>query len=279
MTELTVSVHPELETIVNFAPALKDLINSEVTIVISDNEKIVSQIVASELDFGEITNKPLVQQDPMVEVLRTKKMGLMTVPKHIYGVPFRGAISPLFSKSGELLGTLSINTTLSNQENLIDVAGHLSLSSEEMSASVNEIAQSANELKKTMEHLSNSQIEMFNEVESSTKMLEMINTVAKNTRILGFNAGIEAARSGEHGRGFSVVAKEITKLADLSAQSVDEIRQLMNQLKSRVDDVKQVVHYTSEVSTQQSEAIHEISKAMDSFSLIVNDIEGLAKKV
>ena len=61
----------------------------------------------------------------------------------------------------------------------------------------------------------------------------MINAVTKNTRILGVNAGIEAARSGEYGRGFGVVAKEITRLADQSAHSVNEIKQLHDELKRR----------------------------------------------
>lgn len=279
MIQSEVALHPELETILNFAPSLVNLIHADVTVVISDKERILSQIIASELNFGDVSNKPLRPQDPMVDVIRTKKPRMMTVPKEIYGVPFRGAISPLFSKSGELLGTLSINTTLSNQENLIEVANHLSLSSEEMHASVQHMTQSADFLNKTMDHLAESQVDMFNQVENSAKMLEMINTVAKNTRILGFNAGIEAARSGEHGRGFAVVAKEITKLADLSAQSVDEIRQLMTQLKSRVDEVKQIVNETSGISRQQFESIHEISEAMENFTGIVNNIEGLAKKV
>ncbi|MER2107065.1 MAG: methyl-accepting chemotaxis protein [Solibacillus sp.] len=279
MMQAQVALHPELETILNFAPALTELVHSEVTVVISDKERILSQIIASDLNFGEIINKPLQPKDPMVEVIRSKRSRVMTLPKEIYGVPFRGAISPLFSKSGELLGTLSINTTLSNQQNLIEVANVLSLSSEEMQASVQEITYAASALNNTMGHLATSQADMFKQVESSAKMLDMINTVAKNTRILGFNAGIEAARSGEHGRGFAVVAKEITKLADLSAQSVEEIRQLMLQLRSRVDEVKQIVDETSGISQQQFESIHEISEAMESFTAVVGDIEGLAKKV
>ena len=82
---------------------------------------------------------------------------------------------------------------------------------------------------------------MRRQVETTTKILEMISAVAKNTRVLGFNAGIEAARSGEHGRGFSVVAKEITKLADQSASSVNEIKQLLDELNEKVDHVANIV--------------------------------------
>ena len=279
MITSTRTIHPELETLVNFSHTLKNLINSDVTLVISDIDKIICQVVSSELDFGDVHNKPLTEQDPMSNVIRTRKLQIMNVPKEIYGVPFRGAIAPVFSQTGELIGTISINTTLSNQINLIQVAGQLSMSSEEMNASTNELSNTANELINYMENLSYAQTEMFKQVENSSKMLEMINTVAKNTRILGFNAAIEAARSGEHGRGFSVVAKEITKLADLSAESVSEVRQLMQLLKLRVEEVKEIVNDTTGISNQQFDSIKEISTSMGNLTSVAEQIEELAKKL
>ena len=279
MVQTEAVLHPELETIVRLGPILKDLIHSEVTLVISDCEKIISQLVASDVNFGDIENKQLVEQDPMVEVLRTRKIKVMTLPKEVYGVPFRGAIAPIFAKNGELLGTLSINTTLSNQVNLVEMASQLATSSETLHNSVNDINSSAKELNRKVDYLSNYQMEMFQQVENSAKMLDMINTVAKNTRILGFNAGIEAARSGEAGKGFAVVAKEITKLADLSAHSVEEIRQLMRMLKLQVEQMKSIVQQTAEISHQQFEATSEISEIMNGFSYIIDEMERLAKKV
>lgn len=273
------AIHPELAAIVNLAPVLVKLINSEVTLIITDTEKVICQVVDSPLNFGDITNKPLEEKDPLRQVLASRKLQIMEVPKEIYGVPFRGANAPIYSKDGELLGALSINTTLSNQKNLIEVAEQLTMSSEEMSASTLELSNIANELKNHMDHLSHAQLEMYKQVDQSSKMLEVINGIAKNTRILGFNAGIEAARSGEYGRGFSVVAKEITKLADSSAKSVDDINQLMKLLKEQVNEVKEVVNLTATFSKQQFDSIHEISTAMNNLTEVAETIEELAKKI
>ena len=279
MSTINTVLHPELESIVNFAPTLKKLINSDVALVISDREKIVCQILSDELDFGDINNNRLTEQDPMYTVIRTKKVQVMDVPKEMYGVPFRGAIAPISSNTGEVIGSISLNTSLRNQTNLIEVAEQFTISSEEVQASTSQLSNTAHELLKYMENLSNAQAEMLKQVENSSKMLEMINNVAKNTRILGFNAGIEAARSGEHGKGFSVVAKEITKLADLSAKSVKEIRQLMDLLKTRVEQVKDIVNETNGISNQQFDSINEISNAMNNLTLVAEEIEGLAKKL
>ena len=120
---------------------------------------------------------------------------------------------------------------------------------------------------------------MQQQVENTTKILEMINVVAKNTRILGFNAGIEAARSGEFGRGFSVVAKEITKLADQSSDSVNEIRQLISQLNEKVDEVASIVNQSVVISQEQSTSINEISESVQHLTDVAEKIEGMAKDI
>ena len=161
----------------------------------------------------------------------------------------------------------------------MEVAEKFAASSEEISATTEELAVSSSKLSKYMHQLSTAQNEMHRQVETTTKILEMISAVAKNTRVLGFNAGIEAARSGEHGRGFSVVAKEITKLADQSASSVNEIKQLLDELNEKVDHVANIVDDTVHISTIQTTAIEEISQAIQYLTGGAEEIEELAKKI
>jgi len=63
------------------------------------------------------------------------------------------------------------------------------------------------------------------------KILRFVSEVAANSNLLGLNAAIEAARAGEHGRGFAVVAEEIRKMADNSASSVKEIREILRNIQ------------------------------------------------
>ncbi len=268
-----------LESIVHFAPTLKELYSKDVAITISDREKVIYHLDSSTIKMEDFSGTQLKENEPMFQVMRSRKMIQMDIPVEMYGFAGKIVVAPLISPDNQVVGSIAIAASLEDQIKLMNVAKQFVSSTEQISASTEVLASSANHFKHYIDDLAASQLEMKQQVESTTKILEMINAVAKNTRILGFNAGIEAARSGEYGRGFSVVAKEITKLADKSAESVDEIRNLLNQLKDKVDEVATVVKNTVETETNQSTAIEEISQTLQGLTDVAEEIENMSKRI
>lgn len=268
-----------LQFFLEHAGTIKQLFNEDVDVTVTDREKVLEHILSKELPVASSKGRVLNNDEPIKNVIRSNKRIVMEIPKESYGTPFTAVMAPIHGKTGEVVGAFAICKSTNKQIKLTQVAAKFASSSEEISASTEQLAGSASDFSHYMTQLADAQNEMHKQVEATTSILEMINGVAKNTRVLGFNAGIEAARSGEYGRGFGVVAKEITRLADQSAVSVNEIKQLLDDLNEKVENVAKIVENTVQISTDQTAVIDEISKAIQNLTDGAEEIEEMAKEI
>lgn len=159
----------------------------------------------------------------------------------------------------------SANRAVDATESGGELVGHLKEKSDAIVLANQRVAEVAHELQ--------------DKIVSAEEIIQIISQVATQTNLLALNASIEAARAGEAGRGFSVVADEIRKLADNTKQSIDKITDLLQGVTMLAGQTSDLVMHSVQASDEQASYIDQVTGSFTSISRVVdmlhNNMESL----
>lgn len=142
---------------------------------------------------------------------------------------------------------------------------HITQTSENLSNARNTISNMTHMVEtstQTQTELSSKLSSLTQDAEQTKQILSVINDIADQTNLLALNAAIEAARAGEHGRGFAVVADEVRKLAEKTQHSLVEIQASINLITQAIIDVGAQIDENTNNISKLSESSQEVDEQM-----------------
>lgn len=268
-----------LEHCVYLANILNDLYARDVAVTVTDREKILFYKPGQRIDIGAQVGGVLRAEFALYQAMQQKKriVKKQITPKS--GIPFITCAIPLTNKSGEVIGAMSMIEPVDDHEALHGMADRLSNSINILASSSQEISAQTEEISAVSKELADIAYQSQQQIKDSDRILGLIRDIASQTNLLGLNAAIEAARVGEMGRGFGVVAEEIRKLAATSAEAVNNIDKIIKAIQNDSNQTYYRVAQINDGISQIAEAIINVAESTQGCGNMANNLEEMANKL
>ncbi len=258
-----------LDCFVKIAPYLNSLTIDDIGVTVTDTEKYLTFVKGNQVPQLVNEGEPIPEGTVVAECMKKGRKVINKVSADIFGFPYIACGIPI-KENNKIIGAVSFVISIDKQEKLLSLAEELSSGLEELTQSSLLIDEGSEKLFDVTNRLLVKSSESNVHIEETDGILKFIQNIAGQTNLLGLNAAIEAARVGQEGRGFGVVAQEIRKLALNSSESIQKIEEILKGIKETSAEQSKIINEINSITRNQAEAIRNINSSVQQLYAAIN---------
>ncbi|MBE1555301.1 methyl-accepting chemotaxis protein [Sporosarcina limicola] len=260
-----------LQEITNNLHLFQQTYPEDTCMILCDKNSIIGYLPGEKIDLNLKVGDRMenYKGTTTYKVLQTGKKIREEIPATVLGIPYISSCTPI-KENGKLIGALAAVTSNQKISDLRKSADELSSVIEQMTYVSEGISSATDTSVNNLQELSRQSEMMKDNMKNIGKIIVHVKGIASRSNMLGLNAAIEAAHSGEHGKGFAIVADEIRKMAANSNMAAEDIQK---QLELTEKDISQINISVQEIAAQTEEysaSVQEFHSMLEQVSLTAN---------
>lgn len=234
-------------------------------LVDKESETIVTYLAGKRLDVGYRNGQKINADDENLHTPLRGQSANLLVPKEVYGVDFNAFSFPV-RENGHIVGALAFGLPVDNTLKLEKYIATMNDVIHNLQDKVHTIASHSEELAATSEEINKQAQFALEDAEKTNGVTDLIKNISRQTNLLGLNASIEAARAGQHGAGFNIVAQEVRKLSSETASATDSIESSLRSINNNLENLKQSMGQINSATNEQALLVQDFSEIIEELS-------------
>lgn len=278
---ITANTHPLQEAFKYIGPMITNLFPEGAFISLTDTKEIMQVQRSEKYDIPVVEpGFDITQQEEIMNVIKNKEILRYDDDSLTYGPPVRVTIQPYFDEDTQkAVGVINMIRPKQAELSLKDMSQSLEKQLAEVSLTIQDLAQASGSIHENEFEVNKEIQEISNMAHQIFEVSNIIKSIADSTKMLGLNASIEAARAGNAGKGFGVVADEINKLSDQSKNTVPKIKKLTDDIKAKVEESKLKSQHSLSSSQEQVAATEEMTATIEAIQAVSIELANLATSI
>lgn len=260
------------EIMIYASPIISQLFEGNAAINICDKKQCIYALDGKRskapMYTGQVIDNDVMNKNGINENIYIKKMSFSSIyDKKSYGTSFKAITVPVINENNEIVGWFGVSVNMEEYEEIVEATEELKNSLNETNLTVSEIASSAVHLSEKLNFMVENTKNAEKLINEGSEAIKLIENISRQSNLLGLNAAIESSRAGEYGKGFSVVAGEMRKLASNSTECSKKISEALIKMGDSMKMITKTINESGQISTNQAASLEELSVTVEEISL------------